>query len=101
MDNDEIEEISKEIGEEQEMALQIATNQGEVQQAMQQPAMDAQQAQQQQAMQQQAATQPQGGDQAAEQQAEDDQETEDENAPAQTTQKNAKVTKLKTGTWPN
>ena len=105
MDDDEIQQIAEEIGEEHEMSLQIATNQGQVQQAMQQPAMDAQQ---QQAMQQQAEQpqQAQGGDIASEQQAEDEQAEdeqadEEESASAKDIKQNAKVTKLKTGTWPN
>ncbi len=103
MDNDEIEEIAEQIEQEQKIAVQIATQQGEVQAAMQQPAMDAQAEQQQQAMQQQqAAAQQQGGDQAAEQEQENEQESEEENAPAKINQqKKANVTKLKTGTWPN
>ena len=101
MDDDEIEEIAEQIGEEQEMALQIATQQGQVQQAMQQPAMDAQMAQQQQQMAMQQPQQPaQPEQQAQEQQAEDEQESEEETAPAKDSKK-ANVTKLKTGTWPN
>ena len=100
MDDDEIEEIAEQIGEEQEMALQIATQQGQVQQAMQQPAMDAQMAQQQQMAMQQPQQPAQPEQQAKEQQAEDEQESEEETAPAKDSKK-ANVTKLKTGTWPN
>lgn len=95
MDDDEIQQIAEEIGEEHEMSLQIATNQGQVQQAMSQPAMDAQAEQQQQTMQQPQA------DLASQQQAEDEQADAEKSAPEKDTKQNAKVTKLKTGTWPN
>ncbi len=102
MDDDDIEEIAEQIGEEQEMALHIATQQGQVQQAMQQPDMDAQMAQQQQqmAMQQQAQPEQQGQDQAQEQQAEDEQQSEQENAPAKSESKK-KTSTTKSSGWPN
>jgi len=85
MDKDEIKEIDKQISSEQKQQLEIANMQGEVQAAMQQPAMDAQAEMQQQQAQQQPQTAAQDtGDQTQ-----------------QDTAKSTKVTKLKTGTWPN
>jgi hypothetical protein len=96
LDDKEINDIQKEMTKEQDIMIQQATVQGELQQAMQQPAMDAQAEQQQQAMQQQQAAQPQQ-DQNAQDQQEADAEAEQED----TQQSKGKVTKLKTGTWPN
>ena len=99
MDNKEIEEISKQIEQEQQMAVQIATQMGEVQQALQQPAMDAQQEQQQQAAEQQMAAQQQQAQQSPdqEQQQEDEEQTADQ-APEQQTQKTQPAKK---SGWPN
>ena len=96
LDDKEIKDIQKEMNKEQDIMIQQATVQGELQQAMQQPAMDAQAEQQQAAMQQQQAAQPQQ-DQGAQDQQEADAEAEQED----TQQSKGKVTKLKTGTWPN
>jgi phage terminase small subunit len=99
LDDKEIKDIQKQMDKEQQILVQQAEVQGQVQLAMQQPTMDAQ-AQQQQAMaqQQQAAQaqQPQQ-DQGAQDQQEADAEAEQED----TQQSKGKVTKLKTGTWPN
>jgi len=89
LDDREIKDIQNEMNKEQDIMIQQATVQGELQQAMQQPAMDAQ-AQQQQAQQPQ---QDQG--------AQDPQEAEAEAEQEDTQQSNGKVTNLKTGTWPN
>ena len=97
MDKDEMKEIDKQIAKEQKQMLEIATNQGEIQAAMQQPAMDAQaEMQQQQAQQQMAMQQDQ---QPADQAPQDTQQ--DAGQDQQDTQQKGKVTKLKTGTWPN
>jgi len=96
LDDKEIKDIQKEMNKEQDIMIQQATVQGELQQAMQQPAMDAQAEQQQQVMQQQQAAQPQQ-DQGAQDQQEADAEAKQED----TQQSKGKVTKLKTGTWPN
>ena len=103
--------LAKEIETEQEDQLAIATMQGQVQQAMQQPAQDAQMAQQQQqmAMQQQAApAQNDQNAQSAQDDGQDDGQNEDQKSDQskaqsakQDKQPNSKVTKLKTGTWPN
>jgi hypothetical protein len=87
LDDKEIKDIQKEMNKEQNIMIQQATVQGELQQAMQQPAMDAQAEQQQQAAQ---AQQPQ-----------QDQEADAEAEQEDTQQSKGKVTKLKTGTWPN
>jgi len=91
LDDKEIKDIQKEMNKEQDIMIQQATVQGELQQAMQQPAMDAQ-AQQQQAVQPQ---QDQGAQDPQESEADAEAEQED------TQQSNGKVTNLKTGTWPN
>jgi hypothetical protein len=99
LDDKEIKDIQKQMDKEQQVLVQQAELQGQVQLAMQQPTMDAQ-AQQQQAMaqQQQAA-------QAQQQQPQQDQGTQDQEADAEAEQdaqqSKGKVTKLKTGTWPN
>ena len=93
MDKDEIKEIDKQISSEQKQQLEIANMQGEVQAAMQQPAMDAQAEMQQQQAQQQMDMQSQQQPQTAAQ------DTGDQTQ--QDTAKSTKVTKLKTGTWPN
>lgn len=101
MDKDEIKDIEKQIKTEQKAMLQNAEMQGQLQLAQQQPMMDAQQQQQQDAMAQQQAAQEQqptdsgGQDQQAQDAGQDQQDT------AQDTQQKSKVTKLKTGTWPN
>ena len=89
LDDKEIKDIQKEMNREQDIMIQQATVQGELQQAMQQPAMDAQADQQQQAAQPQ---QDQGAP---------DQQEADAVAEQDTQQSKGKVTKLKTGTWPN
>ncbi len=100
MDDDDIEEIAEQIGEEQEMALQIATQQGQIQAAIQQPAMDAQAEMQQQQMQQQASAQQQAP--VEEQQAEDEQQSQEDNAPAkQDTKQKKSNTTTKSSGWPN
>ena len=96
LDDKEVKDIQKQMDKEQEILVQQAQLQGQVQLAMQQPTMDAQ-AQQQQA--QQAA-------QAQQQQPQQDQGAQDQEADAEaeqedTQQSKGKVTKLKTGTWPN
>jgi len=94
LDDKEIKDIQKEMNKEQDIMIQQATVQGELQQAMQQPAMDAQ-AQQQQAVQAQQPQQDQGAQDPQESEADAEAEQED------TQQSNGKVTNLKTGTWPN
>ena len=97
LSDEEIEEIQDQMDKEEKLMIQIATQQGEIQQAMQQPAMDAQAEQQQQAAEQQMAMQQQQGDQ---QQPEDDsQDQEAEQEAEQQTQKKTQPAK-KTG-WPN
>jgi hypothetical protein len=94
LDDKEIKDIQKQMNNEQDIMIQQATVQGELQQAMQQPVMDAQ-AQQQQDAQAQQPQQDQG---------DQDQQEADAGAAAEqedTNQSNGKVTKLKTGTWPN
>jgi len=83
-DDEEIEQIASEIEDERELQLAQAEQQGQMQLAMQQPMMDAQ-------AEQQAQEEP-----APEQQ---NQDAGDEQQDEQ--QSKAKVTKLKTGTWPN
>ena len=97
MDKDEIKDIAKQIKSEQKEMLQNAETQGQLQLAQQQPMMDAQQQQQQDAMAQQQAAQEQQPDDSDDQQTQDD----DQDQQAQDTQQKGKVTKLKTGTWPN
>lgn len=96
MDKDEIKDIAKQIKSEQKEMLQNAEAQGQLQLAQQQPMMDAQQ-QQQDATAQQQAAQEQQPDDSDDQQTQDD----DQDQQAQDTQQKGKVTKLKTGTWPN
>jgi hypothetical protein len=96
LDDKEVKDIQKQMDKEQEVLVQQAQLQGQVQLAMQQPTMETQ-AQQQQA--QQAA-------QAQQQQPQQDQGAQDQEAEAEaeqedTQQSKGKVTKLKTGTWPN
>ena len=102
MDKDEIKDITKQIKSEQKEMLQNSEMQGQLQLAQQQPMMDAQQQQQQDAMAQQQAAQEQqpadSGD-GQDQQAQDAGQDQQDNA--QDTQQKSKVTKLKTGTWPN
>ena len=98
MDKDEIKDITKQIKSEQQEMVQNAEMQGQLQLAQQQPMMDAQQQQQQDAMAQQQTAQEQQPADAGDQ----DQQTQDAGQDgAQDTQQNGKVTKLKTGTWPN
>ena len=92
LDDKEIKDIQKEMNKEQDIMIQQATVQGELQQAMQQPAMDAQAEQQQQAAQAQQPQQDQGAQ---------DQEADAEAEQEDTQQSKGKVTNLKTGTWPN
>ena len=98
LDDKEVKDIQKEMDKEQKIMIQQATVQGELQQAMQQPAMDAQAEQQQQQMQQQQAAQEQ---QPQQDQGAQDQQEADAEAEQDTQQSKGKVTKLKTGTWPN
>lgn len=96
LDDKEVKDIQKQMDKEQQVLVQQAELQGQVQLAMQQPTMDAQAEQQQQAVaQQQQAAQPQQ-DQALQ----DDQPADGQDA-EQDIQQQGKVTKLKTGTWPN
>ena len=96
LDENAIKEMDKQIVNEKDQMLANAEMQGQMQLAMQQPQMDAQAEQQQQAMQQQQPQQDQG--------APDQQTAEAEQDAGQgtdTQQSKGKVTKLKTGTWPN
>ena len=98
MDKDVIKDIDKQIKSEQQQMVQNAEMQGQLQLAQQQPMMDAQQQQQQDAMaQQQTAQEQQPADAGDQDQQAQDAGQDDE----QDTQQNGKVTKLKTGTWPN
>jgi hypothetical protein len=98
MDKDEIKDITKQIKSEQQEMVQNAEMQGQLQLAQQQPMMDAQQQQQQDAVAQQQAGQEQQPADTGDQ----DQQAQDAGQDgAQDTQQNGKVTKLKTGTWPN
>jgi hypothetical protein len=98
MDKDEIKDITKQIKSEQQEMVQNAQMQGQLQLAQQQPMMDAQQQQQQDAVAQQQAGQEQQPADTGDQ----DQQAQDAGQDgAQDTQQNGKVTKLKTGTWPN
>ncbi len=81
LDDDDIKQIEQEIADEQELMIQQATQQGQMQLAQQQPMMDAQQQQQDQ---QQPEEQP-----------------AEEPAPEEEAPQSAKVKQLKTGTWPN
>jgi len=92
LDDKEIKDIQKQIDSEKEEQLDIATMQGEIQQAMQQPMMDAQMQQQQDAMAQQQDAQPQ-----------QDQGGQDEQASEQDTQQEQPTAKLKkvANGWPN
>jgi hypothetical protein len=94
LDDKEIKDIQKQMDKEQEVLVQQAQLQGQVQLAMQQPTMEAQ-AQQQQAQQAAQQQQPQQDQGAQDQEADAEAEQED------TQQSKGKVTKLKTGTWPN
>ena len=102
MSDEDIKDIEKQMAKEEKLMLQIATQQGEIQQAMQQPAMDAQaeqqqaQAEQQMAMQQQQADQQQ--DDGSEEDASADAAAEQQPAEKQTQQK--KQPAKKSG-WPN
>jgi hypothetical protein len=112
MDKDEIADIAKQIKSEQAEMVQNAEMQGQIQLAQQQPMMDAQQQQQQQqdamaqqqqqqdAMAQQQAAQGQQDQGDQDQQAQDASQ-DDQQDTEQDTQQKSKVTKLKTGTWPN
>ena len=97
LDEKEIKEIDKQIEDEKDQMIANAETQGQIQLAMQQPQMDAQ-AQQQQAMQQQQPQQDQG---APDQQEADAEAEQDAGQDTDTQQSKGKVTKLKTGTWPN
>jgi hypothetical protein len=97
LDEKEIKEIDQQIENEKDQMIANAETQGQIQLAMQQPQMDAQ-AQQQQAMQQQQPQQDQG---APDQQEADAEAEQDAGQDTDTQQSKGKVTKLKTGTWPN
>ena len=94
MDEKEIKDIAKQIEKEQELAVQLATQQGEVQQAMQQPAMDAQSQQQQAQMQQQPDQQTDSQDNQQDDQQQDDQQQDDQ-------QQDTKKQPAKQTGWPN
>ena len=98
MDKDEMKEIDKQIAKEQQSQIAIATQQGEIQAAQQQPAMDAQAEMQQQQAQQQMAMQQQAAQQSDQQ---DQEQQSDQTDAKQDTKEKGKVTRLKTGTWPN
>lgn len=85
-DDEELEQIASEIEDERELQMAQAEQQGQLQVAMQQPMMDAQAAQQQEAPQDEPAPDQQDA-------GTDEQQDEE--------QSKGKVTKLKTGTWPN
>lgn len=85
-DDEELEQIASEIEDERELQMAQAEQQGQLQVAMQQPMMDAQAAQQQEA--------PQDEPSPDQQDAGADEQQDEE-------QSKGKVTKLKTGTWPN
>ena len=98
LDDKQIKEIEKQIEGEQELSIQQAEQQGQIQAAMQQPAMDAQAEMQQQQMQQQAAAQP------AQDSGQQDQQAEQDTQPAQDSGQDAKQTKAKSekkSGWPN
>lgn len=95
LDEKDIKEIDKQIEDERDQMLAQAEMQGHIQVAMQQPQIDAQ-AQQQQTMQQ-----PQQDQGATDQQAADAEAEQDAGQDTDTQQSKGKVTKLKTGTWPN
>lgn len=99
LDDKEIKDIQKQMDKEQKLMLQQAELQGQQQLAMQQPMMDAQAEQQQAAMQQQQAAQPQQDQGDPDQQTADAEQDAGQDTDAQ--QSKGKVTKLKTGTWPN
>ena len=98
LDDKEIKDMQKQIDKEEKIMIQQATIQGEMQQAMQQPAMDAQAEQQQAAMQQQQAMQAQQAPQ--DQGAVDQADEQEADAPAKQ-DKQSKDAKVKSGTWPN
>ena len=100
LDEKDIKEMDKQIENEKDQMLAQADMQGQMQLAMQQPQMDAQ-AQQQQAMQQQQAAQPQQDQGAPDQQTADAEAEQNAGQDTDTQQSKGKVTKLKTGTWPN
>jgi hypothetical protein len=101
LDDNEIKEIEKQIEGEQELMVQQAEQQGQIQLAMQQPTMDAQAQQQQQQMQQQAAmqqqAQPADGGQDQQDAAQDEQPAQDSGQDA----KQAKTKADKKSGWPN
>jgi hypothetical protein len=101
LDEKEIKEMDKQIEDEKDQMLANAETQGQIQLAMQQPTMDAQAEQQQQALQQQQAAQPQQDQGAPDQQEADAEAEQDAGQDTDTQQSKGKVTKLKTGTWPN
>jgi len=97
LDDEQIDEIEKQIDGEQKLMIQQAEQQGQIQLAMQQPTMDAQMQQQQQAAQQQVESQPADSEQEDQQVAQDEQ-------PAEDSGQNAKQSKAKTekkSGWPN
>jgi hypothetical protein len=100
LDEKDIKEMDQQIANEKDQMIANAETQGQIQLAMQQPQMDAQ-AQQQQAMQQQQAAQPQQDQGAPDQQEADAEAEQDAGQDTDTQQSKGKVTKLKTGTWPN
>jgi hypothetical protein len=102
MNKDEIADIAKQIKSEQAEMVQNAEMQGQIQLAQQQPMMDAQQQQQDAMAQQQTAQEQQDqGDQGDQDQQAQDASQDDQQDTEQDTQQKSKVTKLKTGTWPN
>ena len=100
LDEKDIKEMDQQIANEKDQMIANAETQGQIQLAMQQPQMNAQ-AQQQQAMQQQQAAQPQQDQGAPDQQETDAEAEQDAGQDTDTQQSKGKVTKLKTGTWPN
>ena len=100
MDKDEMKDIDKQIDKEHKDQLALANMQGQLQVAQQQPMMAVQQAQaeQQTAMQQDMQD---GQDQQAQSQEQQSDQSSDQKDAKQDTKEKGKVTRLKTGTWPN
>ena len=100
LDDDQIKEIETQIDGEQKVMIQQAEQQGQIQAAMQQPAMDAQAEMQQQQMQQQAAMQQA---QPAQDSGQDQQDAQQDEQPAQDSSQQAKQSKAKQekSGWPN
>ena len=100
MDKDEMKDIDKQIDKEHKDQLALANMQGQLQVAQQQPMMAVQQAQaeQQTAMQQDMQD---GQDQQTQGQEQQSDQSSDQKDAKQDTKEKGKVTRLKTGTWPN